>query len=416
MANKNLFSLALVLACALVGVEAAPRSTWQDSKERPNSTGQFKLLTQSKGFILQFVAEGKNKQIAIPREWLVPPEDEKYEESCNTYVSSFNYDTQVQSFPISNGRIGLHVSSYEFAREGTSHAAAGRDVFLIFDPKSLKIFQGGLRRGITKGRAWAEGCLGAVVEHYYLADIDGDGLTDIGVLREEFQCIDNAGRYGNKAGPFHKRYAMNWYLLRGNAWKFDASFSEKLPEQIQELPLMGIGRSPADILGCGLSRSCDRARWPHEISTMTANGVTAHFGGEVPPDSLPLRFGVAALWFTFAGDAKNYGFPASGEDGELYFSDWSFDIFSPDGAYVLLLQDHYGPYHVIATNKLKDYLSGKRKPDYVVTKAVGRDEPARVHGDGHWISSGEVQFTASCCGTSETITYRLADNSKVPQN
>jgi hypothetical protein len=149
---------------------------------------------------------------------------------------------------------------------------------------------------------------------------------------------------------------------------------------------------------------------------VTANGVTAHFGGEVPPNNLPLRFGVAALWFTFEGDPKNYGFPASGEDGELYFSDWSLDIFSPDGAHVLLLQDHYGPYHVIATNTLKGYLTGERKPDYVVTKVIGRDEPARVHAGGHWISSSEVQFTASCCGTSETITYRLPERPKVPQN
>jgi hypothetical protein len=417
MVKKILFSLSLVLAWASLRTDAVgPQASPQGPQETQISTGRFKLLTQPKGFILQFVAEGKNKQVAIPRDWLVPPEDEKYEESGNSYVSSFNYDRQVDSFPIGNGRIGLHLSSYEFTKEGTSHAAAGRDIFLIFDPNSLKIFQGGLRLGITKARVRNEGCLSAVIERYYAADVDGDGSVDIGVLREEFQCIENAGRYGNIAGPFYKQYAMDWYLLRGDAWKLDASFSGKVPEQLQELPLMGIGGSPADIVGCGLSQNCDRSRWPHEIRTVTANGVTAHFGGEAPPDNLPLRFGVAALWFTFAGDAENYGYSASGGEGELYFSDWSFDIFSPDGAYVLLLQNHYGPYHVIATNKLKDYLTDKRKPDYVVTKAIGPDEPARVHGDGHWISSSEVQFTVSCCGTSETITYRLADRSKVPQN
>jgi hypothetical protein len=193
------FFSSLSLCCA------APKSSSQGSRETRISTGQFKLLTQPRGFILQFVAKGKNEQFAIPRDWLVPPEDEKYEESGNSYVSSFNYDRQVDSFPIGNGRIGLHVSSYEFAREGTSHAAAGRDIFLIFDPKSLKIFQGGLRLGITKGRVRAERCLGGVIEHYYVADVDGDGLTDIGVLREEFQCIDNGGRYGNIAGPFYKQ-------------------------------------------------------------------------------------------------------------------------------------------------------------------------------------------------------------------
>ena len=375
---------------------------------RTISTSEFKLLTRRKGFTLQFVSHGKTKQVAIPREWLVPPEDEEQEES-GAYVSSFNYDSRIQSFPIGNERIGLHVSSFDFAKEGTSHAAAGRDVFLIFDPKSLKIFQGGLRPGITKGRVRTEGCLGAVIEHYFIADVDGDGLADIGVLREEFQCIDGAGRYGNIAGPFYKQYSMDWYLLRSDAWKLDPDFSGKLPKQFQELPLIGIGRSPADFVGCGLSQRCDRTKWPHEIHTVTARGVTVNFGGQEPPKNLPLRSGVEALWFTFEGDPPNYGYPASGEDGELYLSDWSLDIFSPDGAYVLLLRDHYGPYQVVATDKLKGYLTGERKPDYVITKPIGPNEPARVHHNGHWISPREVQFTVSCCGTSETITYTLPE-------
>jgi hypothetical protein len=410
MPNKVFLSISFVLASALLRTDAAaPQASSQSRQENQISTGQFKLLMQPRGFVLQIVFNGKIRQVAIPRDWLVPPEEEKYEESGNTYVSSFNYGRQVDSFPIGNGRIGLHLSSYEVAREGTSHAAAGRDVFLIFDPKALKIFQGGLRLGITKGRVRSEGCLSAEIEHYFIADVDGDSLTDIGVLREEFQCIDGAGPYGNMAGPFYKQHPLDWYLLSGDTWKLDPSFSGKLPERFQELSLMGIGRSPADVVGCGLSQSCDRAKWPHEIHAVTANGITAHFGGEVPAGDLPLRFGVQALWFTFKGDSENYGYPASGEDGELYFSDWSFDIFSPDGAYVLLLQDHYGPYYIIATDKLKDYLTRERKPDYVVTKAIGPNEPARVHHDGHWISRREVQFTVSCCGTSETITYTMPE-------
>lgn len=371
------------------------------------STDQFQLITRPRGFLLQFVSNGKTKQVAIPRDWLIPPQEEKEEEE-GTYVSSFNYDTQVQSFPIGNGRIGLHLSSYDFAREGTSHAAAGRDVFLVFDPMSVKIFQGGLRSGITKGRVRAEGCLSAAVEHYFTGDINGDGLTDIGVLREEFQCIEGAGRYGNVAGPFYKENPVAWYLFKNDGWKIEPSFLGKVPEQLQELPLIGIGRSPADVVGCGLSPNCNRAGWPHEIHTATAHGVTAHFGGQEPTNDLPLRLDVEALWFTFENDPENYGFPSSGQDGELYFSDWRLDIFSPDGAHVLLLQDHYGPYHVVATDKLKEYLTGRAKADYVVTNESRKpDEPAQVHHDGHWISSSEIQFKVSCCGSTETLSYTL---------
>lgn len=159
MAKTFLLSISALLAWAWLRASEleTPQAVFQHYKSNEISTGQLKLLTRPRGYLLQFVSNGKTKQVAIPREWLVPPQEEKEEEE-GAYVSSFNYDTQVQSFPIGNGRIGLHLSSYDFAREGTSHAAAGRDVFLVFDPMSLKIFQGGLRSGITK-RAGAGGRL-----------------------------------------------------------------------------------------------------------------------------------------------------------------------------------------------------------------------------------------------------------------
>lgn len=408
MLFRWLFVLCVSLPPILLGFDAVSSQTSSSGPQNPTiSTQEFKLLTRPVDFALQFVSKGKTKQVAIPRDWLVPPEDEEAEES-GAYVSSFNYDSQVQSFPIGNGRIGLHLSSFDLTREGTSKAAAGRDVFLIFDPISLEIFQGGFRPGITKGRVRAEGCLSAAIEHYYVADVNGDGLTDIGVVSEELQCIEKSD--GWMAGPFYKQHPVVWYLLRGTGWTLEPRFYGKFPEHYQEVPLIGIGRSPVDFVGCGLSQSCDRARWPHEIHTATAHGVTAHFGGQEPIDKRPLQVGVSALWFTFEGDPRSYGFASMTKepgDAKLYFSDWSLDIFSPDGAYVLLLQDHYGPYHVVATDKLKDYLAGERKPEYVVTKATGPNEPARVHNDGHWISTREIQFTVSCCGSSETITYAL---------
>jgi hypothetical protein len=97
---------------------------------------------------------------------------------------------------------------------------------------------------------------------------------------------------------------------------------------------------------------------PPEIHAVTAHGITAHFGGEKTPVAVdaPLEYGVEALWFTFEGDWRSYVFKPK---GKLFFTDWNFDLFSPDGAHVLLLQDHYGPYHVVATDRLKDYLIGR---------------------------------------------------------
>src|SRR5579859_330498 len=404
------------------------------------STDQFSLLTKANKFALQFSSNGKRRQIAIPREWLVPPDEEK--EEIGNYVSSFGYDPPITSFAIGNGQIGLHLSSYDVTREGTSHAAAGRDVFLLFDPQSLAVSNGGIQRGVTKWRVRSEGCISAAAEHYLLGDVNGDGLMDIGVVKEEIECVDKVNQAEDKEWrePHYKQYSIDWYVLRGNTWQLDTSYSGKIPGVINELPLIGSASSDVNEVPLAMWRSFDPSQrleldgpppayippyWKSqvtkqteaemqpvesshenrgdpgsvlkpEIHTITVRGITAHFGGEKPQEEfVDLRFGVEELWFTFEGDPKQYLFRSA---GQLFFSDWSFDIFSPDGAYVLLLQDHYGPYHVIASNRLKKYLMGNAKPDYVLTQVVGPMEPARVHHNGRWVTTRTIQFQVSCCG------------------
>ena len=147
-----------------------------------------------------------------------------------------------------------------------------------------------------------------------------------------------------------------------------------------------------------------RASSPGVLHTVRSGSVTAHFRGERPAGGFPPEFGVSALWFSFAGDPARYTFTPA---GELYFSDWRFDIFSPDGEYVLLLQGHYGPYHIVSVRRLKGYLAGKAGPDHIVGKSPRSGDPAAVHGGGRWTSAREVQLTVTCCGTSETVTFQL---------
>jgi hypothetical protein len=225
------------------------------------SSDQFKLLTRPKDFALQFVSNGKTRQVSVPRDWLVRPEEKQAEEG--NYVSSFLYGTLVTSFPIGNGKIGLQLSSYEIQAEGSAQAAAGRDVFLIFDPKSSAVFRGGIERGITKERVRSQGCFEASMEHYFLADVDSDGFADIGVVKEELQCLTKSDADGDTIiGPFYKNHQVVWYVFKENAWKLEPNFSGKFPEHYLELPLIGIDRSPVDFVGCNLWQTCDRTKWP----------------------------------------------------------------------------------------------------------------------------------------------------------
>jgi len=65
---------------------------------------------------------------------------------------------------------------------------------------------------------------------------------------------------------------------------------------------------------------------------------------------------VENIRFTFAGDARVYEWEP---DGGFEETDWDFEIFSPDGEWVVLLQSTDGPYHVVATSRLKQYLLGE---------------------------------------------------------
>jgi hypothetical protein len=95
-------------------------------------------------------------------------------EEEGNYVSSFQYGEEVWAFPIGNGQTGLHLSSYAIQKEGSAQAAAGKDIFLVFDPRSSRIFRGGIERGVTKERVRSQGCFSASAESYFVGDIDAD--------------------------------------------------------------------------------------------------------------------------------------------------------------------------------------------------------------------------------------------------
>jgi len=115
------------------------------------------------------------------------------------------------------------------------------------------------------------------------------------------------------------------------------------------------------------------------------SGETEKPGDDSPP--APKTYGVTGLSFRLA-DGSTQVFKAK---GELYFTDWSFDIFSSDCSNVALLQDHYGPYTVIATKDL-----ASMKGVEVAAPLVG--ETASVHGQWRWTGPSEFEFVASCCG------------------
>jgi len=187
--------------------------------------------------------------------WLIP--QNQIEEEENTYVTSFNYDHEVHSFSISKDLIGLHISSFAIQKQGSAKAAAGRDVFLVFDPKSKKLNQGVIDLGITKQRVRYMGCFSAEFNNFFIGYINDDGFTDLGVVRERIWCeeyFDEKEQVDSISGPFYQKQPIKWYIFGSTKWKYQSKSDGMKPKNaLIRLPLIGLIKSPVefvkDILG-----------------------------------------------------------------------------------------------------------------------------------------------------------------------
>lgn len=108
--------------------------------------------------------------------------------------------------------------------------------------------------------------------------------------------------------------------------------------------------------------------------------------------SVPKSYGVKGLTFVFA-DGTSHPFTPS---GELNFSDWSFGVFSTDCSRVSLLQDHFGPFTVLAVKDLATFANASP------VKAEGTT--ASVHEQWRWTGPSTFEFVASCCGGARVMT------------
>jgi hypothetical protein len=224
-------------------------------------THQFILLTTPDRFLLQFHLRGQKKEIPIPRPWLVPPKEERDEEG--EYVSSFKYDNKIAAFAIGNGKLGLHLSSFSLMTDGSAQAAAGRDVFLVFDPRASVITKGLTTLGVTKARVRSDGCFRAQTAHFLLADINQDGLTDIGVVNESIQCPNlSADQNAHPGGhPQYAQQPVEWFVHQKGHWQIARTYRGKIPADSITLPLIGIELSPVDYVGYGYWKNHAPTTW-----------------------------------------------------------------------------------------------------------------------------------------------------------
>ena len=226
---------------------AVPQTSQGDAARGPETAAgtiaidpnQYRLMTIGTGFLLASISDRNRQPVPIPRGWLVPSEDQ--EAQAGAYVSSFKYAEKVTSFEIGDGRVGLQISSYDVQQGGSAQAAAGRDVFLVLDPRRGRLYDPGLRLGVTRHRVRSRGCFEGSQSNFLLSDINRDGRLDLGAILEEFVCRDVVkDGVETLEGPVYVSHPTRWYVFAGDGWKLDERFAGRLPAGSHlELPATG---------------------------------------------------------------------------------------------------------------------------------------------------------------------------------
>lgn len=198
------------------------------------------VLTEGAYAIADAHAQGAGR-VEVPRAWLVPPEEERA--SAEDYLSAFDYSPRTNAFEIGDGRLGIHCSSYAIMKEGSAGYAAGRDKFLVYDPRRRTVREGGLVAGVTRSRIRLGDCLWQA-EHtrLFVGDVDGDGLADIALQEEGLPCPsrgDGAERTAEFDGLSRYRHGpLQWYVLRGDRWQRAAARDATRAPAMTELPMI----------------------------------------------------------------------------------------------------------------------------------------------------------------------------------
>ena len=185
----------------------------------------------------------------MPRAWLKPAAALAEEE--NTYVSSLEWGRPVTAFALGDGRVGLHLSSYTIASEGSAMAAAGRDLFLIHDPGAKRLLLG-LDLGETKGRVRVDGCFSAWYHRFQLGDVDCDGRLDLGVVEERIDCNDDENEEETPyLVPSLRIGELRWFVLGDEGWRERPGLAGRLAcFGMRAFPPLGVAQSPVDwVLG-----------------------------------------------------------------------------------------------------------------------------------------------------------------------
>jgi hypothetical protein len=242
-ASARAYGLVGVLGVSMVSLLAP------DLGAQSPDTARFSLISVENGFALRDNRNTALAAVLVPRDALIPADEEQ--EAEEMYVKAFNYEERTTAFDIGDGRLGVHTSSYEIMREGSAGYAGGRDKFLIYDPRAGRVSAGGVAAGVTTERIRYADCFWAASHtRFVIADVNGDGLIDLGLQVEGLPCPassdDAPASRSLDADVRYRKQPMRWFVLDGDRWVHRAALDGRRAADQHELPLIGRVMSSVD--------------------------------------------------------------------------------------------------------------------------------------------------------------------------
>ncbi len=102
--------------------------------------------------------------------------------------AAMTFDTRINAVAVDRDHVLLHLQSYEIMGEGSAAGAIGREVFLVLSLPTRSLTRFHAEPPLSRGRNRGAGCWTAWDVSYRVADVNGDGVRDLGVIRRTLSC------------------------------------------------------------------------------------------------------------------------------------------------------------------------------------------------------------------------------------
>ena len=140
---------------------------------------------------------------------------------------------------------------------------------------------------------------------------------------------------------------------------------------------------------------------------VTATWMGADPGAGVGPDS-PIGLWIHEIHFHFGSDPEPLRYPTPYDPDSM-----TFEIFSPDGAYVALAQGRGVLFHVVPVASLRAYLTDPKTAPHEIVNGCRPSDPDAFAHEPRWATDRIFEFEAVGMGATRQVTHLVGGTTEI---